>query len=321
MKDDAIATDVSTDDQKEEFVQNFFADRNSMVDSIIQQNDEERIREEKEAGIVHDEDVDDQDEGQKDSDDSPGDDDPGGKKDGDQDQKKEEMVTVIVDGEEREVPLSKILDAGKRTLQKESAADKRLEEATNLLKEAKAQKPPEKDTDTGEESKKMTPKEIAHAIQYGTEDEAAAAIEQLNTMGRGETVTPEKIAEIAKKTVQETNNAEKIFTKFNAPEDKGGFKDLADDPYLRNLAIEKVNERLGKGEPNSWETYEAAGKDVRSWMAKFKGEKDPFSDKKDKKKTIDNVKAANAVVNQKPIEKSQSASDVIEEMAASRPGR
>ena len=48
---------------------------------------------------------------------------------------KEQYVKIVVDGEEREVPLSQIVDAGRRTLQKESAADRRLEEATRLLNE------------------------------------------------------------------------------------------------------------------------------------------------------------------------------------------
>jgi membrane-bound lytic murein transglycosylase B len=40
-----------------------------------------------------------------------------------------------VDGEEREVPQSKVLEEGRRAMQKELAADKRLEEAALLKKQ------------------------------------------------------------------------------------------------------------------------------------------------------------------------------------------
>ena len=46
-----------------------------------------------------------------------------------------DYVTIVVDGEEQQVPRDKIFDAGKRTLQKESAADRRLQEASRRLKE------------------------------------------------------------------------------------------------------------------------------------------------------------------------------------------
>jgi hypothetical protein len=56
------------------------------------------------------------------------------------DEPEEEMVTLKVDGEEVKVPLSAVRDAGVRSLQKESAADKRLEEATRLKLEIDALK-------------------------------------------------------------------------------------------------------------------------------------------------------------------------------------
>jgi len=48
------------------------------------------------------------------------------------------MVQITVDGQQLEVEESRILEAGKRTLQKESAADKRLQEATRKEQEAHA---------------------------------------------------------------------------------------------------------------------------------------------------------------------------------------
>jgi hypothetical protein len=45
-------------------------------------------------------------------------------------------IKIKVDGQEQEVDESAVLEAGMRTLQKESAADKRLEEATKARDEA-----------------------------------------------------------------------------------------------------------------------------------------------------------------------------------------
>lgn len=47
----------------------------------------------------------------------------------------EAMVEIKVDGELRRVPLSEVIEHGKRTLQKDSAADKRLNEASNVLQQ------------------------------------------------------------------------------------------------------------------------------------------------------------------------------------------
>jgi len=321
---DATTAGVSEDGkQHEEEAPSLLTDRTAMMESIIENNDEATGKYAEDMGV--------DDPG--DGDDLPGDD--AGEKPEEEPEEKPpeeepEMVKVIVDGEEKEVLLSDVMDAGKRTYQKESAADKRLEEATRLLKEAKEQAVTSEsgaETDLPDETPElMTPKEMAEAMQYGTAEEAAQAIEQLNSQGRSreDAVTPEKIQEIAKKAVEDTNNSEKIAHKFNSPVDKGGFNDLTDDPYLRNMVIEKVNERLKAKEPNTWETYEKAGSEVREWVTGLAGGKteDPFAGKKNKKKTIDNVQAAGAVKgNVDSKTKGQSASDIIAELGASRPGR
>jgi hypothetical protein len=53
-------------------------------------------------------------------------------------QEEEELVTIKVDGKEEQVPLSKIKDAGVRTFQKETAADKRLQEISEREKQLQA---------------------------------------------------------------------------------------------------------------------------------------------------------------------------------------
>jgi len=174
----------------------------------------------------------------------------------------DEMIEIVVDGEVQTVELSKVLDAGKRTMQKETAADKRLEEATKLLNEAKAQK--ELPQEDAQEGKPVVPKEIVQAIQYGTEEEAQEAVAQLIDMGRTkESVTPEDVETIVHNAVKAEANAKSIADRFALPEDKGGFSDIKEDPYLMNMAIEETNQLLASGEQNEWETYEKAGKKIR----------------------------------------------------------
>ena len=112
-----------------------------------------------------------------------------------EEEKKVELVKIKVDGQEKEVPVTEIMEAGTRTLQKESAADKRLEEATRMLKQAEerfnslASKDPEKP-----DLSKADDLELARSIQMGTEDEASAAIKVLRDR---ENVSPEEAARIA----------------------------------------------------------------------------------------------------------------------------
>ena len=77
----------------------------------------------------------------------------------------EQMIEVVVDGVAQKIPLSQVVDAGKRTLQKETAADKRLEEATRLLKEAKERQPSEKieDVDEGPSELELANEELNRA--------------------------------------------------------------------------------------------------------------------------------------------------------------
>ena len=240
-------------------------------------------------------------------------------------EEEEELVTLIVDGEEMKVPLSKVKDAGIRTLQKEAAADKRLEEATALRKQyeelveqakkaaelpskadedAQDKKTPEEERADFEEKKKAW----IQAIQYGDEEEAGAAIDEIIEYagrGRRDVIPAEEIKSMVDEALKEREEAQKAQTaeqirqKFFAPVEQGGFADLAENPYLMAETKRIVDEKLAAGEPNTWETYEAAGKQVREAMQAVLGQKAQekvkvtgMDKKKEKKKNIDNVKPA-----------------------------
>ncbi len=291
------------------------SERDSIVNSILEDNEEEQKQYEEDVVPEdnQDEEIIEEDDGKPEEEIE--------QEEIEKEEPEEEQVEIVVYGEKKMVPMSEIRAAGIRDMQKESAADERLRDAKELLKEVKALKSQPED----EETKKMSPKEIAYAIQYGTEEEAATAIEQIgasqNNVQPG--VTTEDVEKIVTKTVETQNHSKDIFDRFNLESDKGGFSDISEDPNLMNMAILNVNDRLKKGETNSWETYEKAGKDVRNWLSKFQPEgKSDFEEKKDKKQNIDTVKAANAVQNiKKPKDKGQTATEVIEKMGSGRPGR
>jgi hypothetical protein len=271
----------------------------------------------------------------------------------------DEKVKIVVDGEEREVPLSEIKDAGIRSLQKESAADKRLEEATKLLKEAQEVKtqPPEKEPDVEEEDVSTEPDELkdaeaelakkrqAHrdAIQYGTDEEVEEAMiayeSALRTVNRIEAGASRPDAtqnNLSVDDVVDKLEERKVIKKFHLSPEEGGFKDLTDDPVLRNACLLKVDELLESGEPGTWETYEKAGNLVREKYVT--GPQPPETDvettddkptstdnletKLERKREIDNIPAANAKTEStlKPAEQKK-PSEIVEEIRQSRPGQ
>jgi len=224
----------------------------------------------------------------------------------------QQTITIKVDGEEREVLLSEITDAGIRTLQKEATADKRLEEATRVLKQAqelslqKQEDADQKEEIIPDEEVDMARiKELTEAIRYGDEDEAAEAQVQLLKMGRGEQTPtiPSEDEIVQKAVIAITQN--QIKTQFSLPKEKGGFKDLMDDAELLYIVSQRVDAKIAGGAPDIWETYQEAGEEVRakflpeskkedSNLSKDKDESnDGLEKKKKRKKSIDTVKSAN----------------------------
>jgi len=236
----------------------------------------------------------------------------------------EETVHLIIDGQEKDVPLSEVTDAGKRALQKQLAADKRLEEATQLLREAKERalppkedvppKPPEPETE------RMDAAALAKAIQYGTEDEAAQALAQFQETT---TVTPERVSELVEKRVQqlEQEQAQKTFWENvkRKPED-GGFADLMEDEVIAFPAFFAASDRLlNAGEPNTWETYQKAGEEVRELLKTRYGGPDLESKKASKRAAADDVpRGTNQRQAPPPEEKPQTKQQILDEMRKSR---
>jgi len=243
-----------------------------------------------------------------------------------------EKRKIIVDGQEQEVLLSEIVDAGIATLQKQAAADSRLEEAARLLREAQeVAQPP--DTEEGVDTKEPQKdakldsakiRELTEAIQYGDEEEAGKALEEIISMrGREPETTIPPVGDIVTR-VRDELRMERIMDQLHAPPEQGGFGDLAKDPKLIAIANWGINKAIQAGAPYTWETCRKACQDTRDWINSFKPEKpsakNELQAKRERKKaSIDEAKSA-AVRDTKTTKepKPQTTSEVIAEMRKAR---
>lgn len=162
---------------------------------------------------------------------------------------KPKVVTIVVDGQQIEVEESKIIEAGKRTLQKESAADRRLAEANEYLKRAKAQA----SRDPAQEAHQELPPGVPHQEAQQPIPLDVTSIENLleNRL-----------------YLREASKAADQF--------KDEYKDIASDPFLMQLAAQLEDQRLaearalGEAFGDPVKAYKAHGEKIREW-AKSKG--------------------------------------------------
>jgi len=232
-----------------------------------------------------------------------------------------EMVTLNVMGELRQVPKDKIYDEGIRALQKEGAADKKLDEASRLLKEAKEVEQRIK-TQVSPDPVRQAPSEpdelaLARAIQLGSEDEAVNAIRSL----KGRQIDPLKVVAAASAQVKAEIESENAFEWF-----KSEYKEVMDDPYLTRIAAtrwdEVQRELQSRNEHRPLkEVYKGIGEEIRKW--KSDGGKTSINvapDKQAAKATIVNLPSANAKKVDPEQPKPLSASQIIEKMREKRVG-
>lgn len=195
------------------------------------------------------------------------------------DEPEEELITIKVDGEEKRVTLTEAIEAGKRTLQKESAADKRLKEAVDkvkeadqLLEDAKKRSQEIKAVPDEPEKTELNKKELAefvHLIRYGDDDEATEAAAQLlsNTGAKATGLSKEDVENLVEtrtKDLAERQRFESALDQVRKPPEEGGFGDLFDDGVLQN-AFGFQDEKLQQEHPD-W-SYEKrmriAGETIR----------------------------------------------------------
>lgn len=246
------------------------------------------------------------------------------------DDPKGKRVRIKVDGQEQDVPLEDVL----RSYQKSTAADKRLEEATRVLKEAKAQAEALASVQEPQQEQPVTPKagpdELKVAVKTALSkvfegDEEAAAEELAKVLAIQ--ATPQKapeapqidinaIADQLQQRMQVQNAIEKVKTDY---------PDLLNDPDLDQFTYLKVMAKEEAGIPRHIALLEAA-EEVYQKFGKKAGRQNAPTDsavreqKLARKAAIDTVPVAHAAAAGVPQEDA-SPSAVIAEIAARRLGQ
>ena len=172
----------------------------------------------------------------------------------------EETREIIVDGQRHNVPLSKIVEMGTRTLQKEVAADLRLNQASALLAEAKriaeqqqqpAQQPQQ--PQIGE----LNDDQLAELIQFGTREQATQAVKVLRSQNA---IKQEEIVRAAQQAVapQMAFEAAKTYAITE-------YGDILNDPDLGAIFLNRENALRKAGDQRGYvELYKAIGDDMRA---------------------------------------------------------
>lgn len=244
------------------------------------------------------------------------------------------MVTVKIDGEEKQVSVAEM----QRQFQFGNAAQMRLEEAARdrreaarLLAEAetrsKASPPvgvdpskaaPDSTTQAApqDEDPKAAAKRIVKALFEGDEDGAIEAVEKI-VAGRQAPTQPD--AQQIASQVKQQLSVDSALEQFSKD-----YKDIVSDPYLATLADQFLAAEVQDSTKSYAQALDAAGKKTRDWLAAKTGSPavDPAStmdrtQKLERKAGIDNVQALNtkATIVEEPV---QSPSDVIAEMRKQR---
>lgn len=205
------------------------------------------------------------------------------------------MVQIVVHGQTIEVAEDKIIEAGKRTLQKESAADKRLQEAERIRRDALAL------MDRARGVAQVEPSQDAPLTeaQPATRDDPAAL----------DVLLEQKLY---------MRDAQKAANNFRKE-----FADIAGDPYLMQIAANLEQERLDHaaaiGEPfgDPEEAYRKHGESIRKWLKERAPAvaTTPTTDRQalaERKRTITTVPAATARARPSAPARPQTVSEIIE---------
>ena len=175
---------------------------------------------------------------------------------------------LTVNGKPIRVKGSQIIERGRMALQKETAADQKLELASSLLQEvqAKLAAQPAQAVVQQQPQVSVSDEQLAEIIQFGTKEQAALAIAELRRGGK-ETETAQQL--MARQIPQVINDQLSFHeaAKFVQTE----YGDLIADPYLKQLFFMKENSLRetggvdGRGDKRPYkELYAEIGNDLRT---------------------------------------------------------
>jgi hypothetical protein len=218
------------------------------------------------------------------------------------------MLSIVVDGRTIEVEESRILEAGKRTLQKDHAADRRLQEAAQAKRQAE---------ELLRQAQRLSIPDTAQTTPAPSQD---APQQQHAPATQG--LDPQALDTYLENKLY-MRDAMKAAEKF-----KADFPEIASDPYLMNMAATMENERLstaaalGESFGDPYAAYRKHGEAVQAWLQKRTGQApQPMTDKLERKRTITAVPAVNARAPAPQPPKAQTVSEIIEEERKARMGR
>lgn len=228
----------------------------------------------------------------------------------------EEKVSVKVDGQEMLVDRGKIYDAGVRTFQKETAADKRLKEAAD--REARLQEREQKLAKMEQElleRNNSEPDEVSKKFVealFSDEEEAAKEFSKLHR-------TVQKLSE--KVTKQEKTEASKAKRDMDSATNHyhSNYRDIAEDADLHasfNRRLQTLAKDDPTGTPTQW--IDKAAEQVYERFGKPETEEKEPTKQEMKEKLVKQPKAASSRRKPPPKEKQETRSDVLAGMRSGR---
>jgi hypothetical protein len=230
---------------------------------------------------------------------------------------------IKVNGKEMELTQDELIARA----QKVEAADQYLVEAKRLQREAQeGSRAPETQQEDAEAIRFEEKRALVRAIQMGTEDEAMAALDKLQTLNRP-TIDENSIARTIDERLTFKEAANRFATEYN---------DVMSDPMLKKMALEKDMELVKQGDRRDyWQRFQEVGNEIRSWRDNLVKSSQPKESRPDASLTLDqkqqrkaaapqtpksaSVKAGRAV-DENDEDKEESVGSVIAEMAKARGG-
>lgn len=233
---------------------------------------------------------------------------------------------VVVEGQTIKVKGSLIIDAGKRTFAKETAADFRLRTASQLLEEAERRLQASGQQPAAEQSKPepstKSEAELAEMLQFGTKEQSAEAVKILLSRGMPQDQIMQLSADAARSAARDEFEFQRAKS-FVARE----YRDIMDRPALRNLfSAEEERLRRGGDKRPYGELYKAIGDNIRKDFGLVKpaaaatapvpGSKEARVERKAAAPSV--PRTATARLQESQAAKPKSAGDIIAGMAAAR---
>lgn len=170
----------------------------------------------------------------------------------------EEQREIIVNGQRMKVALSKIIEEGTKTLQKESAADMKLAAASELERQLQArlanfEQPPKgvvQDQSRADAQPSDEDAALAKAIQFGTEDEAKKAIASLRG-GGNKGMTEAEVLGFVRKVMATELPKQNAFEEANTWI-RGEHKEIFSDPDLEAFFMQKETAKRQAGDKSPY---------------------------------------------------------------------